>query len=121
MLINCNSICNVWLKVNVMMNEILDTDIVLDSYTKLFGVWLYELREKNNIVNMLIFETKWQIWKNRNCVRYGNNKSESTDSLFKYIKKGIKDDLTFYRHNNSKLRNKLNSVINDIIIYIDRL
>ncbi|MCP3888194.1 MAG: zinc-binding domain-containing protein, partial [Desulfobulbaceae bacterium] len=115
MLLDCRLISNVWLKVTLMINELLDTDIVLDNYMKMFGVYIRDLKEKNYIVNMILFETKWQIWKNRNCVRYGNKKSENTDTIFSYIKKGIKDDLILYKHKDSKLRNKLDIIINDII------
>ena len=33
--------------------------------------------------------------------------------MFRSIKKGIKDDLTVYKHNNIKMRNKLDSIIDD--------
>ena len=44
-----------------------------------------------------------------------NKKSENVDTIFRNIKKGIKDDLTFYKHIDSKLRNKLDSTIDDIL------
>ena len=63
----------------------------------------------------MIIETKWQIWKNRNGVRYGSKKSENVEIIFRSIKKGLQDDLTFYKLKVSKIRNKLDSIIDNTI------
>ena len=115
MLLDYNMTSNVWLEVVLMINELLNTNIVLDNYMKMFGIWFHDFKEKNYIINVIIIETKWQIWKNRNCVRYGNKKSENVEKIFRSIKKGIKDDLTFYKLKDSKIRNKLDSIIHDTI------
>jgi len=49
--------------------NVLHKEMENDEITALFG-WS-SLNEKAIIVNMLIFETEWHIWKNRNNVKYG--------------------------------------------------
>ncbi len=66
----------------------------------------------------MIGETLWQIWKNRNNVKYGNKPTRNIDELFEDINAGFKEELKCFRFSNkhSKLRDKLSSII-DTIIY----
>ena len=51
MLLDCHLISEVWLKVTLMINTLLNTDIVLDNYMKMFGIWFHDFKEKNYIIN----------------------------------------------------------------------
>ena len=117
MLISCDHIKELWTKITVMMNKMFNVNIILDEKNILFGLWVNQLREKNHIVNLIIFETKWQIWKNRNCVKYGKERSKSIDELYRYVNKGIKNDLKLYldTKRKTKLGQKLSKDIEIIL------
>ena len=73
-----------------IIKNVTGINIVLDNESKIFGVCVDELREINYIINLIIYETKWQIWKNRNYVRYGKNISLESSNIVRNIEIGYK-------------------------------
>ncbi len=100
MLIHCKQTSNIWQHMVVQINELLNLDITFDDETKLFGAWTNQFDCKYYIVNLMIVETLWQIWKNRNNVKYGNKPTRNIDELFKDINAGFKEELKCFRFSN---------------------
>ncbi len=118
MLIKCNQIKEIWTNIAVLINKVFNVNIILEKKSILFGLWVKHLRDRNHIVNLIIFDTKWQIWKNRNCVKYGKEKCKSIDELYRNVDKGIKDDLKLYI--DSKRKYKLGQILSkDIEIILN--
>ena len=75
---------------NYCMN-VLHKEIDNEEITALFG-WP-SLSKKSIIINMLIFETKWHIWKDRNNVKYGKKQPLNQTIMLKNIQKAVTDCL----------------------------
>lgn len=90
LLCDCIVVKPVWSKMESIIKNVTGINIVLDNESKIFGVCVDELREINYIINLIIYETKWQIWKNRNCVRYGKNISLESSNIVRNIEIGYK-------------------------------
>ena len=91
---NCVNAKQVWDKImpeietyciNSLHREINNLDAIAMLGILNFGA-------KARIINTLIFETKWFIWKNRNHVKYGKAQSEHI-SLYSKIKKAVKTNI----------------------------
>ena len=72
-----------------LLNE-LDIELVNPIQTTLLG--MYSFQSKTKLVNTLIIETKWMIWKNRNDMKY-NNKISNCNVLLNCIMNNVNDHL----------------------------
>ena len=72
-----------------LLNE-LDIELVNPIQTVLLG--RYTFPSKTKLVNTLIIETKWMIWKNRNDMKYNNNISKC-NVLLNCIMKNVNNQL----------------------------
>ena len=69
LLFTCNKLDDVWRIIENKLNIILKTQIKLNVENILFGLTLTS--ETNSLVfNCVILESKWQIWKQRNRVKF---------------------------------------------------
>ena len=68
---DCCKIKNIWKEVDSLILEHTGVDTSLDLCNILFGIFEPEIKDKNHIINTIILETKWQLWKNRNNVKFG--------------------------------------------------
>jgi len=82
----CNIVPNIEL---YLLNE-LDIELVNPIQTTLLG--MYSFSSKTKLVNTLIIETKWMIWKNRNDVKY-NNKTSKCNVLLNCIMNNVNNQL----------------------------
>ena len=82
-----NLVKNIWKKVATFLNNIIEKHIVLNAKQILFGYKkCEELTESEiSVCNLIIYNAKWIIWKHRNDVKYGKNKTKNCDSIFKSI------------------------------------
>ena len=100
-------------------NKIFDTtgmNLNLGIQDILFGISNENTIIENHITNLYIYETKWQIWKNRNSVKYGNKECISLETLYQNIvKSAIKQSklfLEFESKQSKALAPKLKPLIN---------
>ena len=89
LLFDCSQANNVWQNIEIYILNKCGIHINLTKEIVLFGMNL-DNKEIEIIVNLLIFETKWQIWKNRNCVKYGSKISFSYTQIFQNVLNEIK-------------------------------
>ena len=111
MLYNCTKIKPVWHDLEQIISDLVTANVTLDIQEVLFGVNKENLKVKNYIVNLVIYEAKWQIWKNRNAVKYGQKHCLSRENLMINIKLGCqtKSKLHGSSPENYKLKQKLES------------
>lgn len=91
---NCHCAKQVWYKLMPLMDNLamnlMKREITHTESVALLG---YQLLSKNAILlNTLIFETKWYIWKNRCNVKYGKKPSNHA-LLHKEIHKAVKENI----------------------------
>lgn len=111
--VTCTKIKHVWSQIGLWLSDLVNEPIVLNDQVKCFGMWKEELKEVNHIINLVIIETKWRIWKNRNSVKYGNEKCEELEKLINDIKIGTKEDIRNFAL--SKLHKRIKTKLNPII------
>ena len=73
-------------KVRDYIYDLCRNDMFINIEEALFGVTL-ENKPLESFVNFIIIETKWQIWKNRNNVKYGKKDTMSITEIFELIRK----------------------------------
>ena len=114
----CEKINAVWEKVEQKLENILDTIITLDIETVILGSNSQDVdfpQTYHYIVNLFIFETKWQLWKNRNCVKYGNKCTLNVEELYKNICGACKEQYSLLKASNKQpLVNKLDPFLKDL-------
>ena len=118
MLYICPSIQQIWLLLEAKIFELTNIRINITVEIVIFGY--YENEEKNrdiqNVINCAIYETKWQIWKHRNDVKYGKKDKVPVNQLMNKIIRQIKTQLELYKNkmisrNDAKLLLLLNTCI----------
>ena len=100
----------VWLMVEDKLRTITGENTHLDLEKILFGennlIGEHNLTYDTYIVNLFIYETKWQIWKNRNSVKYGNKQSMAAIAIFEQIVESCKRILKFFINTHGKIELK---------------
>ena len=74
LLIDCVCIKPLWSCIENVLFNITNHNIELSNDVIILGV-KYDMKHIEFLYNFFILNTKWIIWKNRNSVRYGKNKS----------------------------------------------
>ena len=84
LLIECKCINSIWKATQKALCDITQENIVLSSQLIIFG--MTNVQDFVSVfTNFLLYNTKWLIWKHRNCVRYGNEKVTNANLLFSQI------------------------------------
>ena len=105
----CQCINRIWEHIEIFIKEIFNIDIQIDPYVVLLGPNIGEDKStkiKMNVINTLMQVGKWEIWKNRNNVKFGAQNTAEVNEIFCVIIKKRKLNLILY---NQK------KCINDII------
>lgn len=90
LLYECNLIKPVWQKVQDLIHAVTKFNANLNLENIVFG--FQDAQDVKSIFNnFIIYNTKWCIWKHRNCVRYGNENVKSQDAIYKQILDYCKD------------------------------
>ena len=64
--LECNKLGSIWKMVQQLLRAVLRMDILIDYKTIILGK---DGEEKNsNVINMVVFICKWEIWKRRNIL-----------------------------------------------------
>ena len=116
----CQKINQVWEKIEQKLENILDTIITLDIETVILGSNSNETdipKTHHYIANLFIFETKWQLWKNRNCVKYGNKATLNVEELYYKICDACKQQYSLLQATNKQsLIKKLDPFLKDLSV-----
>ena len=100
LLFNCSEINAVWNSIEDKIFAITEKDIHIDFEKVLFGEYTETADKHLNsytlIVNLFIYQSKWEIWKNRNSVRYGNKTSLTVNEMFNKIEASCKRIISVY-------------------------
>ena len=115
--IKCKMIERVWSQLELWLSKLFNVHITVKDKEKCLGIWKEEFKESNYIINLIIIDAKWRIWKNRNSVKYGNENCKLSVTLMNKIRNGVKEDIRIFSHSSlcSKLKIKLKPVIELLI------
>ena len=83
LLFDCEYVFQTWSKLQDKINEICNLNCEINKEDVLFCDYI-ETRN-SMFFNFMILEGKWQIWKNRNNVRYGNKISKNPKQIIDVI------------------------------------
>jgi hypothetical protein len=89
----CKEISVVWEKLQNYIFEKTDRLVKITETEVLFGIQSIDDKKLSVIIDFMICKAKWQIWKNRNCVKYGNKQSLSCNEIFETTVNSCKDKL----------------------------
>jgi hypothetical protein len=103
----CEKINPVWAVIEERVNNIINTEVNIDISTVILGMSARELGISQYIVNLFIYEAKWQIWKNRNAVKYGKEACITVDKLCANIRNGCKTVVKLFQGSNGRKKLKL--------------
>ena len=112
----CKCINGVWVGIENYLADIIHFYLLIDPYVVLVGpnIGQNEVgKNKMNVINTLIHVTKWEIWKNRNNVKFGNKNSLEVDELLATIIRQYKINLNMFKRNLSP-GNKMLNYINEL-------
>jgi len=101
LLYHCQCINQVWRLLEQKIVELLNIIIDINLCSVIYGIKHGDSKNgKNNeiVINSLLQEAKWQIWKNRNHVKYGEKNTLPVDQLFNKIVKGCKREFELYKN-----------------------
>ena len=104
LLCECSKIEIIWSLIRNFLYKICKVDLFINVDEILFGVDLSN-RPIENVANFIIIETKWQIWKNRNNVKY-NQECLSAENIFNNVKTGCKSKAFHVIHQLNKKEDK---------------
>ena len=83
----------------------------------LFGSLNIKEKYLKEFIDFVILETKWQIWKNRNNVKYGNKRSNNYKNLLQHIKEQCNLQFrTIELCNSYQLEKKLKQLIKNFLV-----
>ena len=92
LLFKCDKIAPLWKMIYNFIHSICHLDIFCNEDEILFGVAMEENKPVEIIVNFILLETgKWNVWNNRNNVRYGDSLCLACDILLDNITKSCRD------------------------------
>ena len=117
----CQKIHEVWNQIADKIESTIEQEFQISLEHVIFGDIptddMSYLKYHQYIANLYIYETKWQIWKNRNSVRYGGKQSLSVEDIINTVKEAcIRQAKLFNSGNDNKqLRNKLKQYIDKIL------
>ena len=83
---NCKQINNIWRSLENLISNKYGFDVLFGVCNILFGINEPILKDYNHLINLAILECKWQIWKNRNNVKFGKKESLSHLNIFENVK-----------------------------------
>ena len=109
LLYECQNVYKLWSNIAKDITKTCKSKCSITKENVLFGM---DVTNNHNIfIDFVILETKWQIWKNRNNVKYGNKQPESHNNIFKNVRKQC--DLHLYTIlKNAKLKKLMKSLSN---------
>jgi len=90
LLFECNIASQLWQIVEEMIQNIINYEMHFSIKTTIFGITKEENFALKQIINFIIMETKWQIWKHRNEVKYGQKQVELINTLFNRVVRNLK-------------------------------
>ena len=82
--------------------ECINTIVEIEETEVLFGVHDIEDKNLSEALDFLILEAKWQIWKNRNCVKYGKKQPQPCKGIVNKIINSCKEKLNMAEIQNNK-------------------
>jgi exodeoxyribonuclease III len=86
LLYNCEKIHNLWTLLEEKITTVTGENVLLNEKHTLFGLYDSEYESSiKQIAEFMILETKWQIWKHRNNVKFGKKNVEANNTLFEKI------------------------------------
>ena len=112
----CQCINRIWEHIEIFIKEVFDIDIQIDPYVVLLGSNIGEDKStkiKMNVINTLIQVGKWEIWKNRNNVKFGAQNTAEVNEIFCVIIKKCKLNLILYNQ-----KKCINDIINRCISHM---
>ena len=98
LIFECKLVNDLWKKVEALVQNIFNLNIKFTEKDVLFGMYFNDATVKS-LINFLLLETKWQIWKHRNEIKYGNKEIKKVENLFNYLKRSIKEESSFILNN----------------------
>ena len=93
---HCPKIKNIWREIDSIIFEQTGLKTRLNLCNILFGIYESEIKDKNLIINSIILETKWQLWKNRNNVKFGRKTCLEIQPILDNIKFGYKKQMMYF-------------------------
>ena len=97
LLFECPCINKVWDNLAKIISDQTTYKSVIDLEDVLFNVKERENEGLNELLNCVIYEGKWQIWKNRNNVKYGKKEKKLVNELVNDIIDQCKTHLTAFK------------------------
>ena len=103
LLFDCPKINGIWIEIENTISDLVQQQITINIKDVIFGFQRHDLEEKNIVINLILYEVKWQIWKNRNAVKYGNKNSLSTEIMIREITKGYRYEANTFINSQGKI------------------
>ena len=100
-----------------LISEIVNRNFVLSIENVIFGINDKEIKVLNYIINLIIYESKWHIWKNRNAVKYGHKECISEEALYQNIENGYK--LQYKLFSESQHGENIKAKIDELVSILD--
>jgi hypothetical protein len=86
LLFSCTKVNDIWHMLEQKIVNVTGVNIKLSNKNALFGLYNHEIpTRKKQVIEFLILETKWHIWKHRNDVKYGKKVIVPNNLLFSKI------------------------------------
>ena len=103
---DCANIQNLWEMIQQKLTLLIEIDIPINRKIAIFGSLLLTDIKLNfiqhSIINHIIYETQWQIWKNRNSVKYGQRVALTPVQMYERIIERCKYQCTIFIHSQGK-------------------
>ena len=87
------------------LSNVLNTFVLIDLETVIFGNDIDEPefpKSNHYIVNLFLYETKWQLWKNRNNVKFGKESTLTVEKLYEKISSACKEESNLFVKSSNK-------------------
>jgi len=98
MLFECHSIRKYWNYLSEICSEILNITYNFDVQQVLFNNKESINETTNNVLNFVTLESKWQIWKNRSNVKYGNKVHKNNNDILNTVIKQCTQKLEIFKN-----------------------
>ena len=103
---DCVNVQNLWMMIQHKLTTLIEIDIPINRKIAIFGSLLLTDTQLNfiqhSMVNHIIYETQWQIWKNRNSVKYGQKVTLTPAELYERIVERCKYQCTIFLKSQGK-------------------
>ena len=103
----CDHVYPIWNATENKLHEMFNINVNINEKMVIFGTTPDKYNENvyiYNIINCFISEVKWQIWKNRNNVKYGKKEPTNSEVIFTKSVHQFKNNLVMLKN---KRHNKL--------------